>query len=494
MLAAAYVIAVGLLPARALAGSWTVAVPLAGAVSGLLATLAAMLSVAFGTGLVSPLLAVLTVSWVVALVALSADPGAPTLPRAVADRRSVPLAQPGLGHLGIVMAASAPVLAGSLAAPTEWDARAIWFFRAAWLVDGGTAAQEAMANPALTYAHPEYPPLSSSTIAGMWSAIGAGDLQLAQAVVTVQTWLAVVLAAVLVLHVVRARAQLAGALVGSVFVVACFGVAGGFGVRGYADLLWAGFALGGAIAALVLPRRSDVVRVAALCFTAAMLTKSDGAVVVGAVLLPLTVLRWLLTDRVRALPSVGLLALAVAAALAWPMLVGRFVAERFDHVTASSLGALLGGDAAKVDRVEPTLRSLWGSSRITVALAGAAIVAGLAGFAALRRRRRLGGGLWLPAAAAGAFVVFAVVFAAGTLEVHWWLDVAGLRTMTVVRGLLLTEVAVVAALAVDQLWGGAPEESSGAGALGGESAIDLREGTPTAGDRDDRPTAPTPAR
>jgi hypothetical protein len=331
--------------------------------------------------------------------------------------------------LGLLAVLSAPLLAGSWAAPTEWDSRAIWFFHARWFWSGGEQARAAIGNPALAYAHADYPPLVPGSTAGLWSLWNGGDMRLAQAVTSIQTWLAVVLAGVVIIGLVRRRAQLPTAVLAALFAVACFGAAGGFGTRGYADLLWAGFAVAGALAAFIHPVRRDAVGLAAVCFAAAMLTKGEGLVTVALLFLPLASLRWLLVARHRALPWVFGLVLAGAAGVSWPLVSRAHITVTQRDISAEGVRALLAGRADKIDRLGPALRGLWGYSRITIVTAGLLIVAGLLlhnpPVRALRRQLHLGGGLWLPVLAAGCFVAFTVVLGAGELDVHWWVVSGG---------------------------------------------------------------------
>ncbi|MPY95413.1 MAG: hypothetical protein GEV08_20865 [Acidimicrobiia bacterium] len=441
LVAAAFLLVVGLPPAWALTRHCAFALPLSGLVAGVVLSPATVGSLVTGTALWPWALACVVAGWALSALVIGR----------ARHRGGAGLSAPRLRALGLAALVSAPLLAAGVAAPTEYDAKAIWYFHARWSWEGGDVARAALANPAFDYAHPDYPPLVPGTTAALWSVVDGGDLRLAQWVTTLQTWGAVLLVAMLVVTAVGRRAELGVATLGGLFVVGCFGVAGGFGTRGYADLLWAGAAMAGAVATLVLPRRAGTAPLAAVCFAAAALTKGEGLVVVGGLLVPLAALRWLAGEGRRARGAVGVLALALVAGLAWPPIAGYYVTDPLQDVTAGGVVELLSGEQDKVDRVEPAVRGLWGYARTTVLGAGLVIAAGLIVARQDRRRRGLGSGLWLPVAALGCFAVFVVVLAAGELELGTWVRDGGFRTMIVVRCLLLTEVFLLASLVLTEL-------------------------------------------
>jgi len=254
--------------------------------------------------------------------------------------------------------------------------------------------------------------------------------------------------------------QLLAALAGGAFVLGCAGFGEGLAARGYVDVLWAGTATAGAVAALCLPPGRRAAALATACFAAAALTKGDGLVTVVAVLVPLAAARWWWLRRRAALPWVAAAGAAALAGLAWPVLVSRYTAVGNASINADSVRTLLGGDPDAVGRIRPTLAELWAFARPTALGAAAVLVAGALlvvarrrGPAAARAPLALGPG-WLAAAAVGAFGMMAFVFAAGVHDLGWWLMTAGQRTMTVVRTLLLAEVLVWAVLALDLVLAG----------------------------------------
>jgi hypothetical protein len=462
VLALIFVLAVGLPPARALMPSWSVAVPLAGLTSGIVLSVAAVGSLLSGTALWPWTLGCVAGAWVASAAAVRRRRREHRRLAAAAEAPAGDLEEaPGAGRgnpgvtrlraLAVPALLSAPVLAGTLGPPTEYDARAIWFFRAHWFWEGGDTARAAMGNAAFSYSHADYPPLVPASTAALWALLGRAELAVAQAVTAVQTWLAVLLVAVLVGGLVRRRAELPLAVASGLFVVGCFGVAGGFGTRGYADLLWAAAAVAGGVAALILPVGPGAARLAVVCFATAVLAKGEGIVMVPLLFAPLAALRWgVVAGRMAARWFVGL-AGVVALAAGWVAVSSVLADHAQRDITPASLAALLRGDPAKDGRLEPALRGLWGFSRSTLLTAGLVVVVGIVLVGRRRRRRHLGSGLWLPTVAVVAFAVFVVVLAAGELEIDFWVAAGGFRTMTVVRCLLLTEVLVITALALDEL-------------------------------------------
>ena len=488
VVALVFVVVVGLPSAWAVVPSWSVALPLTGVTSGLVLSAAAVGSLITRSALLPWVLVVTVATWLASAAVVARRPATPA--------GAAPAPGPVRAWcLAVVAPVSAPVLAGSLGPATEYDERAIWLFHARWLWSGGAAARDAMATAALGWSHSDYPPLVPATVAGLWSVVDGGDLQLGQAVTSVQGWLVVVLAGVLVTGAVRRRAQLPTAVLAAMFAIGSFGIAGGFGTRGYADLAWAAMATAAAIAGLVLPPTPVTMRLVAVCLAGAALTKSEGLVTVVAVLVPLIALRWLVVRRRAALPGLAALAAAVVVGASWLVLSARFGTEADRDITGAGVKALLQGEATQLDRVAPALRGLWGYARTTIVISTVVVVGGLVLARGPRREQHLGGGLWLPIAAAGSFLVALAALAAGELDLDFWLGSAGIRLVIIARALLLAEVLVVAAVAVDVLVGAPRGVAGGAdGSDGAGNAADGADGEPEAViDEAEKPAARRPA-
>jgi hypothetical protein len=88
-----------------------------------------------------------------------------------------------LPGLALVACATALVFAAKLAAlqpDGEWDAWAIWNFKARWLALGGTPWSEILTNPVLATSHPDYPLLLPLSIARLWRMTGGVPMVVAQ--------------------------------------------------------------------------------------------------------------------------------------------------------------------------------------------------------------------------------------------------------------------------------------------------------------------------
>jgi hypothetical protein len=464
LLALAFVLGVGLLPARALAPGWGVAVPLTAPVTGVLCAVSAVASLVTR----SPLL-----PWLVISIVSTSAAAAGVLRRrrpehgggssrqiitdlttrdgSVATGRGHP-APVGLSLTAGVALLSAPILLSTLAPPVTYDARAIWFFHGAWFWRGGDAVQNAMANPFLSYSHPQYPPLPSASIGALWSMVNGGAFPQAQALLAVMTWLTLVLVVALVASAVATPwGRLTAGAGGAVFIWAAVGLGEGFAMRGYVDVLWAAAAVAGGIAALVLPPSTVNARVAAVCFAAASLSKAEGLLVVAGVLLPLAALRHFAFRGRRAWPLVTVLALGPLAGVAWLPLAQHYSARSEATSLGKSLVALLRGESQQLDRLQPTLTELWAQShRALLALAVLAI-GGTCLLGRQRRALRLGASGWCLAAVSGAFTTLTMIYVAGTQNLDWWLDTSATRTLTIVELLVLTEALVWLAVAADTI-------------------------------------------
>lgn len=472
VLGAAFLAAVGLLPARVVARSWGEAVPLAAPVSGLVCSGAAVGALLSGGPLLPWLMASMAVTFTAALGVCyrrrrnhrqsnlrPAEGAAARKPGTLAETGPAgdePAGPVGLATTGAVALVSAPLLGTALVGPITFDARMIWWFHAAWYWQGGETAAAAMGNAFLNYSHPHYPPLASASVASLWSLVRGGDFWAAQALSAVQTWLALVLVGALAAGVVRGRARPLAGVLGGLLVVAALGLGQGFGLRGYADVTWAAFAVAGSVAGLVLPPGAAHARLAAVCFAAAALTKLEGLVVVGGVVVPLVAARWALAyrglppaDRGRRLRPLAWVGIAVAAGVAWLPIAHHYTPLPNEAMSRESVTSLLRGESAQLGRIGPALSALWD---LTGWLFGAVAVLTLAGGVLLRARRRrlgMGSGGWLLAAAAGAFVSLTAIYAAGAQPLDWWLSTSSERAVTVVQLLLLTEALLWATVALD---------------------------------------------
>lgn len=279
--------------------------------------------------------------------------------------------------------------------PVAWDARSIWWFHASWIDGGAGAFRDALANPALAFSHPDYPPLAPATIAGAWSLSSGSGLWVAQVVTTVLTLSAVAVLAYAVRHLVPSVAPMVARLVAlgvalGVWSVASYGVAGG-----YVDHLWAA-ALAAAVVLLVVgghvlaPDGSvgddDVLAhgtlaLAAVLMAVAALTKNEGLVATVIVAVVFTV------RARRHLRRAAWIWVPVLAGVAWS-LVARAFGATSDLSASPRIGQLARGDLAPLERIEPTLSKLAGQAGWL--LLAAAVVSVIGAVALGDRRRALG--------------------------------------------------------------------------------------------------------
>ena len=136
-------------------------------------------------------------------------------------------------------------------APVDWDARSIWFFQAEWLAGGGPSADDALANPAFVFAHPDYPKLGPAAMAAVWRTFDSRSVEVAQATVSVLMVAAVVAVGVTIgvglEHVIgHGRHRRRNLLVATgLFSIAFYGAARSWTFNGYMDGLWAALLVGG---------------------------------------------------------------------------------------------------------------------------------------------------------------------------------------------------------------------------------------------------------
>ncbi len=442
---ALFLLAVGIAPAVAISGASVLAVPLAGATTGLVCAVAVMGSLATRTPLLPCFVVVALAAnglagwwlrhsgawagWTEALVPPWRGPRA--------DHRR------DAATLAIVSALAAPVLFATRSAPVAWDPRSIWFFHASWFHAGGARAVSAMTNRAFSFHHPDYPPLAPASSAALWLFYRGEDRWVAM---SMNVWLslsAVVLVGVLVARLVRPRAQLAASVVGGLLALGLFGASGGTAMEGLVDLLWATWFLAGALSMLVLPVSRTNQLVGATCLAAAAMTKAEGLALTVVVLVAL-VLRCRGHLATAVLPTVSLVL-----PVAWAVLVWMLGVTSTEAINGPGLRGLLSADPAVWARVGPTLSSLL--HQLWPMTFAAAMVLGLAGLLLTAHRRRIGmgSGMWLAGLAAVGVALFVVVYVTGGYEINWWLRTSVSRTMIAIRALLLTELAIALVLIVD---------------------------------------------
>lgn len=430
---------VALVVVQARAFAWFLA-PLC---TGLLCSLAVMASLATGTALAPWLVCAVLAGWVAAGVCWWTA-------RRRAERPDT-TAQPSLWAAAIVAGITAPALLATRAGAIDWDARSVWWFKAAWFRQGGDAARAAMNNRAFGFAHADYPPFASATEASMWTLWHDLDRMLAKAVSAHLTFAAIALLSCLLVRIApigtrRVTATTAAtALLAGAFGLAMFGVGNGNGTSGVVDLLWSALLVAGAVALLVAPRDRDVLVVGWVALAAAGLTKSEA---LPAMLLVLVVL--VVRNR-REWRHTLWAASALLPVMAWTLLRSALTGASNDALEPSGVVALLRGDDDRTSRVSPTVRGLWEQVDSTT---WAWLVVALIGTLLLRHRRaavNLGAAWVLPALAAGIAATLALIYISGAQDITWWLRTSITRTTIVLRVLLLVDIFLWVAVAAEAL-------------------------------------------
>lgn len=428
--------AAGALPAAAVAGVRVEAVALAPLIFALLCSAAAVLALAFS----GPLLPWLAFAVVAAnLAAVSA----------LRRRRASPPVEAGAGAgqvaagLLVLFAAALPLAA--LRRPVvDWDARSIWSFHGRWFYAGGDYLRDALGNPAFAFSHADYPPAVPSTMAAIWRLTGGIDPHLGQAATGVLNFAAVALLGLALVAVSASLPAIARAVLGAGTALGAFGVAGGYGANGYADLLWAAATAAAAVLLLVGSGERRNSAAGLVLLLVAGTTKAEGTVA-ALVVLGLAALR----HRPR-----GAQRLAFAASggglLLWPAL-SRLYGARSDMT--AGIAEVLAGRVDVAGRALTTAGALAGHSWPLLAAAALCAVAGVWSLLPVRRRTGLGAPSWLWAATAGNALFLGAAYVATPHELSWHLATSADRTTIGLRLLLLCEVVVWLSVAAHALAG-----------------------------------------
>ena len=351
-----------------------------------------------------------------------------------------------------------------------WDSHSIWWTHAAYYAQGGAFARQEMASATNFSSHPDYPPLASATVAGVWRMLPGYSFTVAQFVATTLTLSAIGSLAYAVRWVTGRAPVAVSRLAGLVVALGAWGTAP-YGVAGgYSDQLWAASAVA-AVALLLLGER-PLARPAlpVLLLAVAALTKNEALLPVLVIAALATLRRW------RELRRVWPVWLPPLAGLGW-VLLARGLGARSDVAANTGIGGLarFAGNQEVLDRVPVTLHWLWSMVGLLVAAAVAVAVLGLATLRRQRRDLRLGSDLWLWALAVAYTASLVFIYATSTaLDLRWYLSTSLDRVTVPVELLAILSVACWAAAAIVRLRGDGP--GSGAGSDRGE-AVSSRSGS-----------------
>ncbi len=288
-------VVIGFVPAVVAARSLLTGLVLSPLVGGLVATGAAVTALATGT---APIPWLVAMAGAVAIVALLVGFRMERSPWSWSDEVA--------GHRWWVVVLLVAVLALPFMVvvrpPVDWDAQSIWSHRAAWFQQGGVAGREAFGEPQAVFSHPDYPPLLSAA-GGVAAAVtdAARTSRAVQAAGAAMAWSALAVLALQFLEVGprRSWAWVVAAGVGGVAGCAFAGVRI---ANGEADFLWSAAAAAAGLGLLRPRARARDLVVPAVACAACILTKNEGMVAGGLIVLGALVVQrrlparwWLLT-------------------------------------------------------------------------------------------------------------------------------------------------------------------------------------------------------
>jgi hypothetical protein len=326
-----------------------------------------------------------------------------------------------------------------------WDANSIWLTHALMVSGGHHELLAGLQNPVYRFSNPDYPPLVPAAGALAFALLGRGDLHVATDMTVLLNACALGIVGTGVAAVGSRGGQLArlaAVAAAGAICLAGFAVSGGYGVDGYADLLWAAAAVGAIIWGLVLPRGTQALAVAWICAAVASLTKNEGLTTALIVLVLITI-----RYRPLTLPELG----------RW--------AERTAFVIVPALPGLAWAGMARILGLQDAFfrssstESLASRADATVAgmaahLAVAPVALGvlLAGCCFLRRDREragLGNPAWLWTACLVSLAIIFATYVFGAFEIHGWLANSVNRTTVFAQVLLYADLAIWMVIALD---------------------------------------------
>lgn len=449
----------GVLPALAAAGWSAMVVYLAPVIGSVMAAVAAEIELGVGGSLVPDYLAVaatvniaVIVWWVMA--------------RRGARPRSVPAPRiPGAGAWSILAVA---VVAGCLAVPLRalrvalltGDGNPIWTTHALMLYGGHHELLTSLQNPAYVISNPDYPPLVPAASALAFKFYGLGNLHLGVDMTILVTACALGVVAMGIVAVSDAAATGSGArwparvvavAAAGVIGVVGFAVSGGFAIEGYADLVWAAFAVGAVIWGLVLPRSPRALAVAWICAVAASMTKNEG-LTTALIIIAVIALRY----RPFSLPGPAARRWAERAVLVLvPALPGLAWAGIIRLIGVHDAFFAAGSPEARLTRAGATVLGMARYLHIAP-LALAVLLAGCWFLRTDRQRAGLANPAWLWICCLGSLAVIFYTYVFGDLEIHGWLANSVDRTTIFAQVLLYTEIAVWMVIAAEGAFSRAP--------------------------------------
>jgi len=446
----------GLLPALAAAGWSAVVVFLAPVTGALMAAVAAAIELGLGGSLVPDYLAVAAIVNI-AVIAWWVTTRRGTGPRTV-------------GAWGWSVLA-VPVVVGCLALPLRalrvdilsGDGNPIWLTHALLVYGGHHVMLTSLQNPAYVISNPDYPPLVSAATALAFKFYGLGNLHLSVQMTLLVTACALGMVAMGIVAVSDVAAAGSGArwparvvalaAAGAIGVVG-FAVSGDFAIEGYADLVWAAFAVAAVVWGLVLPRSPRALAVAWICAAAASLTKNEG-LTTALIILVAIALRY----RPLSLPGPKARLWAERAVFVLvPALPGLAYAGIIRLIGVHDAFFNAGSSEGRLTRAAATVAGMAKYLHVAGPLALAVLLVGCWFLRADRERAGLANPAWLWACCLGSLAIIFYTYVFGDLEIHGWLQNSVNRTTIFAQLLLYTEVAIWAVMAAQGLFSRTPVE------------------------------------
>jgi hypothetical protein len=338
------------------------------------------------------------------------------------------------------------------AQPTGWDSHLIWWLHAGYFWHGGEAARQAIANPAFVLSHVDYPPLTSAMVATAWSVLGRADFRVAQLVVAVLNFSAI-MTLVYAVRTVTARGNAVASWIAAVGVGLATWVFLPYGATdGYSDVLCSVAFAAAAVLLLLGPDPLARPSLPLLLMAVAALTKNEGLVAVlilaGAATLRqgTALLRWRTPEARRHLGRVALLWWPVAAGLAWMALV-RTLGGRSDLTEQGRFDDLLRGDLGVRNRLSRIFTAYEPWIGTTLLLAIVVAICGAVFLRNARRRLEIGSDGWLWIVLAAHLLALTFTYLITPYDLAWHLGTSVRRVLLPVVLLAVTSTAVWGAVA-----------------------------------------------
>lgn len=441
-----FVFLAGTVPLIALSRSAS-SIPFAGAGVLVLAATGASLATAVGTSVVRVTFVLIVVANLGAI--------------AMIIRRRVSLRQlwvrrTWLGDLGLATWFMIPSLLLLLLfppAPLGWDARSIWWFHASWFRSGGQVAQDSLGNSLLSFSQPDYPAGNPAAIATLWRLTGSVEnLELAQALTSVMSGLAVASLGLVLVHRHRSLASIGAA---TVLVAAASNFGQGLAAAGYVDVLCAALLVTALAAHLCLNDARLALTLGSVALAGASVTKNEG-LAFGFIVL-IAAIAATRHGRIRVAAS-G--ALALVPALSWSLVVRVHLAEPIeDQAPLSSDPQLWERLRVSVPAVFREISPVVWPTLLVCLLLAVAIALGRQHGSSLPWSSLVPACTLLAVGIAGAFGA-SMAYAVGPYELSWWFATSLERVAATPELFALASLVTMVPVATE-LWRHSTPESEG---------------------------------